>query len=234
LHDKNSLTFYENKGIMQLIITSDGSHTLYLPEMDEQYHSVNGAITESEYVYINMGFNYFPGKNPKVFEVGFGTGLNCLLTALQAEKSKRPTNYISIEKYPLEKYIIEELNYGNLISLEAKDIFNKIHNCKWNEFVPVSKYFNLYKIKGDLIDIDLNPFENCNVVYFDAFAPDKQPEMWTPEIFRKVYNIISPGGLLVTYSAKGEVRRQMAACGLEMERLPGPPGKNEMLRAIKR
>jgi tRNA U34 5-methylaminomethyl-2-thiouridine-forming methyltransferase MnmC len=219
---------------MQLIITSDGSHTLYLPEMDEQYHSVNGAITESEYVYINMGFNYFPGKNPKVFEVGFGTGLNCLLTALQAEKSKRPTNYISIEKYPLEKYIIEELNYGNLISLEAKDIFNKIHNCKWNEFVPVSKYFNLYKIKGDLIDIDLNPFENCNVVYFDAFAPDKQPEIWTPEIFRKVYNIISPGGLLVTYSAKGEVRRQMAACGLEMERLPGPPGKNEMLRAIKR
>jgi tRNA U34 5-methylaminomethyl-2-thiouridine-forming methyltransferase MnmC len=234
LHDKNSLTFYENKGIMQLIITSDGSHTLYLPEMDEQYHSVNGAITESEYVYINMGFSYFPGKNPKVFEVGFGTGLNCLLTALQAEKSKRPTNYISIEKYPLEKYIIEELNYGNLISLEAKDIFNKIHNCKWNEFVPVSKYFNLYKIKGDLIDIDLNPFENCNVVYFDAFAPDKQPEIWTPEIFRKVYNIISPGGLLVTYSAKGEVRRQMAACGLEMERLPGPPGKNEMLRAIKR
>jgi tRNA U34 5-methylaminomethyl-2-thiouridine-forming methyltransferase MnmC len=234
LHDKNSLTFYENKGIMQLIITSDGSHTLYLPEMDEQYHSVNGAITESEYVYINMGFSYFPGKNPKVFEVGFGTGLNCLLTALQTEKSKRPTNYISIEKYPLEKYIIEELNYGNLISLEAKDIFNKIHNCKWNEFVPVSKYFNLYKIKGDLIDIDLNPFENCNVVYFDAFAPDKQPEIWTPEIFRKVYNIISPGGLLVTYSAKGEVRRQMAACGLEMERLPGPPGKNEMLRAIKR
>jgi tRNA U34 5-methylaminomethyl-2-thiouridine-forming methyltransferase MnmC len=234
LHDKNSLTFYENKGIMQLIITSDGSHTLYLPEMDEQYHSVNGAITESEYVYINMGFNYFPGKNPKVFEVGFGTGLNCLLTALQAEKSKRPTNYISIEKYPLEKYIIEELNYGNLISLEAKDIFNKIHNCKWNEFVGVSEYFNLYKIKGDLIDIDLNPFENCNVVYFDAFAPDKQPEIWTPEIFRKVYNIISPGGLLVTYSAKGEVRRQMAACGLEMERLPGPPGKNEMLRAIKR
>lgn len=234
MHDKNSLTFYENKGIMQLIITSDGSHTLYLPEMDEQYHSVNGAITESEYVYINMGFSYFPGKNPKVFEVGFGTGLNCLLTALQAEKSKRPTNYISIEKYPLEKYIIEELNYGNLISLEAKDIFNKIHNCKWNEFVPVSKYFNLYKIKGDLIDIDLNPFENCNVVYFDAFAPDKQPEIWTPEIFRKVYNIISPGGLLVTYSAKGEVRRQMAACGLEMERLPGPPGKNEMLRAIKR
>lgn len=231
--DKNSLTFYENKGIMQIITTSDGSHTLYLPEMDEQYHSVNGALTESEYVYIDKGFKSFTGKNPTVFEVGFGTGLNCLLTVLQAEKSKRPTNYISIEKYPLEKNIIKELNYGNLISSEARDIFNKIHNCAWNEFVNISEYFNLYKIKGDLIDIDLNPFEHCDVIYFDAFAPDKQPELWTPDIFRKIFSITSPGGLLVTYSAKGEVRRQLAACGFEMERLPGPPGKNEMLRGIK-
>ncbi|KAF0237024.1 MAG: hypothetical protein FD181_2225 [Prolixibacteraceae bacterium] len=234
MHGKNSLTFYVNKGTMQIITTSDGSHTLYLPEINEQYHSINGAITESEYVYINMGFNYSPGKNPRVFEVGFGTGLNCLLTALQAEKSKRPTNYISIEKNPLEKKIIEKLNYGNLISLEAQSVFHKIHDCKWNEFVPVTEYFNLHKTEGDLIDIDLHPFENCDVIYFDAFAPDKQPELWTPDIFRKIYRIILPGGLLVTYSAKGEVRRQLATCGFEMERLPGPPGKNEMLRGIKK
>jgi len=218
---------------MQIITTSDGSHTLYLPEMDEQYHSVNGAITESEYVYLDKGFNYFPGKNPKVFEVGFGTGLNCLLTALQAEKSKRPTNYISIEKYPLENHIIKELNYGSLISLEAQNVFSKIHECKWNEIVNISEYFNLYKIKGDLIDIDLCSFEKCDIIFFDAFAPDKQPEMWTQQIFRKIYSVTSPGGILVTYSAKGEVRRQLATCGFEMERLPGPPGKNEMLRGIK-
>jgi len=219
---------------MQIITTSDGSHTLYLPEMDEHYHSVNGAIAESEYVYINKGFNYFPGKNPRVFEVGFGTGLNCLLTALQAAKNKRTTNYISIEKNPLKKNTIEELNYGNLISLEAQTVFNKIHQCKWNEFVSISKYFNLHKIKGDLIEIDLKPFENCDVIYFDAFAPDKQTEMWTPQIFEKIFSATSPGGILVTYSAKGEVRRQLGACGFEMERLPGPPGKNEMLRGIKK
>ena len=218
---------------MQIINTSDGSHTIYLPEMDEQYHSVNGAITESRYVYIDKGYNYHASKNPKVFEVGFGTGLNCLLTALQAEHFKRPTSYITIEKYPLHKDIIGQLNFGRLISKEARIVFEIIHASRWNEFVRVSKYFNLLKIKGDLIDVNLTQFENCDVIYFDAFGPDKQPEMWTPHIFRKIYSITSPKGLLVTYSAKGEVRRQLAASGFEMERLPGPPGKNEMLRGIK-
>lgn len=218
---------------MQIINTSDGSHTIYLPEMDEQYHSVNGAITESDFVYINKGYNYLESKNPKVFEVGFGTGLNCLLTALQAEQNKRPTLYITIEKYPLQKDIISQLNFGRLISEDARIIFEIIHSSKWNEVVHISEYFNLFKIKGDLIDINLTQFENCDVIYFDAFGPDKQPEMWTPHIFRKIYSITSPKGVLVTYSAKGEVRRQLAASGFEMERLPGPPGKNEMLRGIK-
>jgi tRNA U34 5-methylaminomethyl-2-thiouridine-forming methyltransferase MnmC len=218
---------------MQIITTSDGSHTLYLPEMDEQYHSVNGAITESRYVYIGKGYNYHKSENPKVFEVGFGTGLNCLLTALQAERDKRPTNYITIEKYPLEKAITSQLNFGSLISTNAQILFDKIHNCPWNENSYISEYFNLYKIKGDLIDINLTQFENCDVIYFDAFGPDKQPEMWTPQIFSNIYSATSPGGILVTYSAKGEVRRQLTACGFEMERLSGPPGKNEMLRGIK-
>lgn len=218
---------------MQLITTSDGSHTLYLPEMDEQYHSVNGAITESRYVYIGKGYNYHTNANPKVFEVGFGTGLNCLLTALQAERDTRPTLYFTIEKYPLGKAITSQLNFGSLISADAKMLFNKIHECPWNEIICISKYFNLYKIKGDLIDINLTQFENYDVIYFDAFGPDKQPEMWTPLIFNKIYSATSPAGILVTYSAKGEVRRQLTACGFEMERLSGPPGKNEMLRGIK-
>lgn len=218
---------------MLIINTSDGSHTIYLPEMDEHYHSVNGAITESNYVYIDKGYNYHASKNPKVFEVGFGTGLNCLLTALQSEHDKRTTIYITIEKYPLEKAITSQLNFGNLISANAHMLFDKIHKCPWNEIICISEYFNLLKIKGDLIDINLTQFENCDIIYFDAFGPDKQPEMWTPHIFRKIYSATSPGGILVTYSAKGEVRRQLAASGFEMERLPGPPGKNEMLRGIK-
>jgi len=218
---------------MRIINTSDGSHTIYLPEMNEQYHSVNGAITESTYVYIDKGYNFHVRKNPTVFEVGFGTGLNCLLTALQAAQDKRPTIYITIEKYQLPKNITDQLNFGRLISEDARIVFENIHACKWNEFVPISEYFNLFKINGDLIDINLTQFVNCDVIYFDAFGPDKQPEMWTPLIFRKIYSITSLKGVLVTYSAKGEVRRQLAACGFEMERLPGPPGKIQMLRGIK-
>lgn len=218
---------------MRIINTSDGSHTIYLPEMNEQYHSVNGAITESTYVYIDKGYNFHVSKNPTVFEVGFGTGLNCLLTALQAAQDKRPTIYITIEKYQLPKNITDQLNFGQLISEDARIVFENIHACKWNEVVPISEYFNLFKIKGDLIDINLTQFVNCDVIYFDAFGPDKQSEMWTPLIFRKIYSITSLKGVLVTYSAKGEVRRQLAACGFEMERLPGPPGKIQMLRGIK-
>jgi tRNA U34 5-methylaminomethyl-2-thiouridine-forming methyltransferase MnmC len=218
---------------MQIITTNDGSHTLYLPEIKEHYHSVNGAITESEYVYISNGYNFHKSQNPAVFEAGFGTGLNCLLTALQAEHDKRLTSYFAIEKFPLQKIITKQLNFGSLISENARLIFDKIHDCPWNEIYCVSEYFKLFKIEGDLIDINLTPFEKCDIIYFDAFGPDKQPEMWTPGIFRKIYSITSPGGLIVTYSAKGEVRRQLAACGFEMERLPGPPGKNQMLRGIK-
>jgi len=219
---------------MQIINTSDGSHTIYLPEMDEQYHSVNGAITESNYVYIDKGFNYLEIINPTVFEVGFGTGLNCLLTALQAEKDNRTTFYHTIEKYPLEKNITDQLNFGRLISTEAQVLFEKIHECGWNETVKISQNFYLKKIKADLTDYDFENHEKCNVIYFDAFGPDKQPEMWTPLIFSKISSATSTGGILVTYSAKGEVRRQLAVSGFEMERLAGPPGKNQMLRGIKK
>lgn len=219
---------------MQIINTLDGSHTIYLPEMDEQYHSVNGAITESNYVYIDKGYNFLNRKNPTVFEIGFGTGLNCLLTALQAEKDKRSTLYISVEKYPLDNSITEQLNFGQLISNEAQILYKKIHESRWNEVISLSQHFQLKKIKADLTNHNFDNIEKCDLIYFDAFGPDKQPEMWTPDIFRRIHSITSHQGVLVTYSAKGEVRRQLSASGFEMERLPGPPGKNQMLRGIKK
>lgn len=219
---------------MHILKTSDGSNTIYLPEINEHYHSVNGAVSESVYVYIEKGFLHHPDKNQKVFEVGFGTGLNCLLTALKAELFEKPTKYISIEKYPLEKTIIDQLNYGNHISDHARGIFEKIHDCIWNQEIQISEYFVLHKINGDLLNFNFNAIENCTVVYFDAFGPDKQPEMWSPLIFNNISSITSIGGIFVTYSAKGEVRRQLKACGFDMERLPGPPGKKEMLRGIKK
>jgi tRNA U34 5-methylaminomethyl-2-thiouridine-forming methyltransferase MnmC len=217
----------------QIMQTADGSKTLYLPAMNEQYHSVNGAFTESEYVFIEKGYLFHPAKNPVVFEVGFGTGLNCLLTAISAEKTQRPTTFFSIEKYPLENQWTESLNYGSLISGEAKEIFAALHSCEWGKTVQVSTCFSLHKIKADLTGADISEMGKIDVVYFDAFGPDKQPEMWVPAIFKKIYNQCSEGAVFVTYSAKGEVRRGLSATGFSMERLPGPPGKKEMLRGIK-
>lgn len=218
---------------LQIINTADGSQTLYIPEMDEQYHSVNGAITESNYVYIEKGYLFNKSKNPTVFEVGFGTGLNCLLTAILAEKQKRATIYYTIEKYPLDEKIIQQLKYGENISAEAQTLFEKIHTCKWNSPIQISQYFSLVKLQSDLLKDNLKEIKNCDVIYFDAFGPDKQPEMWQPLIFQKIYSITATNGVFVTYSAKGEVRRQLAKCGFVMKRLPGPPGKIQMLRGIK-
>ncbi len=218
---------------IEIINTSDGSQTLYLPEMEEQYHSVNGAVTEANYVYINRGYLHSESKNPVVFEVGFGTGLNCLLTAIKATELKRYTTYFSIEKYPLDEEIIQKLTYGEAISDEAGKLFHKIHTCQWNSPVEITKYFKLIKLHLDLTDTGLNIDEAFDVIYFDAFGPGKQPEMWQPEIFKKIYALTANSGIFVTYSAKGEVRRQLASCGYNMERLPGPPGKFQMLRGIK-
>lgn len=218
---------------LQIINTSDGFKTIYLPDLDEQYHSVNGAFTESNHVFLEMGYQFHKAVSPKVFEVGFGTGLNCLLTAIAAEKTKRNTKYISIEKFPLDESSIKQLNYGEKISLDAKILFEKIHACKWNETVQISKYFQLKKLKSDLIKNDISEIKNCDIIYFDAFGPDKQPEIWKPDIFQKIFISTARNGIFVTYSAKGEVRRQLTACGYKMERIPGPPGKIQMLRGIK-
>jgi tRNA U34 5-methylaminomethyl-2-thiouridine-forming methyltransferase MnmC len=217
----------------KVIDTADGSKTLFIPQMDEQYHSVNGAITESEYVYLNKGYCHNTSIKPVVFEVGFGTGLNTLLTAQWAEKQKRETTYISIEKYPLNKELIDQLNYGKLISANAENIYQKIHEAAWGEEINISDYFKLLKIEGDLTNYQFQFEKKFDIVYFDAFGPDKQAEMWDPEIFKRIYLASAQKSVFVTYSAKGEIRRQLQNCGYTMERLPGPPGKRQMLRGTR-
>jgi len=220
--------------IYTLIETADGSKTIFIPEMNEQYHSVNGAITESEYVFVNNGFTFRQKKDPVIFEAGFGTGLNALLTAINAEKNNRLTTYYAIEKYPLAGEIIKTLAYGDIISNEAINIYEKIHSCEWGKTVQISPCFYIHKINADLIEFSVNSIPMFDIIYFDAFGPDKQPEIWTPEIFQKIYTNCSPGAVFVTYSAKGEIRRQLANVGFEIERLSGPPGKKHMLRGIKK
>lgn len=213
--------------------TADGSSTFYLPEMDEQYHSMNGAVTESRHIFLDMGFEYHPVRNPVVFEVGFGTGLNALVTAIRAGASRRKVFYITMEKYPLDIQLISELNYGHLFPEGGYELFASIHECGWDVRVNVTPFFEIYKMKIDFTSPDWELPQKSDVIYFDAFGPDKQLEMWTSENLLRLYHCMNPGGVLVTYSAKGEVRRRLQKAGFRTERLPGPPGKKEMLRGIK-
>lgn len=218
---------------LQIKTTGDGSATLFLPELNEQYHSLNGAVTESNHVFLTNGYHFHPSKNPVVFEVGFGTGLNCLLTAMQAQSQQRPTFYITIENFPLEQKIVNQLKYGSLVQGNGIQLFKRIHDCEWNIPAKISPWFTLLKVKSDFTSEAWTLPRKTDIIFFDAFGPDKQPEMWTEDIFFRLFNNCNEGGVIVTYSAKGEVRRRMVNAGFKVERLPGPPGKKEMLRGIK-
>ena len=205
--------------------TADGSHTLFLAEMDEHYHSVNGAIQESNHVYIDAGFNQCRKEEViYVLELGFGTGLNALLTALQAEQRGVQVFYTGLEKFPLPQTITEQLNYSEA----DKALYQTLLQADWETPVQVNPYFNLHKIQTDFNDFDFSG--KYDVVYYDAFAPDKQPEVWSQELFDTIYNSMNPEGILTTYCAKGNIRRMMQQSGFTVERIPGPPGKREMLR----
>lgn len=213
---------------MEIQLTSDGSSTIYLPEMDEHYHSVNGAIQESTHVYISAGFNECRKTSITVLEMGFGTGLNALLTAIEAEKRHLDITYITIEKFPLNEEIINQLNYSDL----DHSLFKAIHQAEWEKEIEISPHFHLRKVKIDFSEYLFS--ENYDVVYYDAFAPDKQADVWSQDLFDKIFRQMNPNGILTTYCAKGAVRRMMKMAGFEVERIPGPPGKREMLRARKK
>lgn len=219
----------------QLITTSDGSHTLFVPELGEHYHSVHGAVQESMHVFIKHGLEAIAaGDGPlHIFEMGLGTGLNLLLTALQP--LERPVHYVSVEAYPVSTEEAASLNYGNLFvdHPEAATLLKTIHTLPWNKPKELKPNFTLHKIHAKLAEIAWPTLPHFNLVYFDAFAPDAQPGLWTEEVFQAIYNQLAPGGLLVTYCAKGSVRRALKSAGFSIEKLPGPPGKREMTRATK-
>jgi tRNA U34 5-methylaminomethyl-2-thiouridine-forming methyltransferase MnmC len=221
----------DKEPIRQIMVTGDGSHTLWLPEMEEYYHSHFGALTESEHIFINAGLRYCKEDNLRILEIGFGTGLNALLTAIEAGETKKTIYYYSIEKYPLDPEIIASLNYSELKGKTGAALFRLIHSAPWNTRVAVSDFFTLEKVKGDLIT-DALPGD-FDLVYFDAFGPDKQPEMWSDGIFSKIAFASHQGTVFVTYSAKGNLKRSLRANGFDVEHLPGPPGKRCITRAIK-
>lgn len=250
--------------------TADGSATLYVPELDEHYHSVKGAFTESQHIFIDMGLKACADPNPHILEVGFGTGLNALLTLLEAERSDRTVHYTGLELYPLPWETVSRLGYVSFLSdghfmndarlsngeqpaMNGKQVaqwFEALHAAPWEEETKITPHFTLHKVQTDFTndeglttngehpDLNAQPLPHSSsalhrysLVYFDAFAPEKQPEMWTQELFDRLHVSMKEGGVLTTYCAKGAVRRMLQAAGFVVERLPGPPGgKREILR----
>jgi tRNA U34 5-methylaminomethyl-2-thiouridine-forming methyltransferase MnmC len=202
-----------------------------VPRLGENYHSIHGAVQESEYIFIKNGFDFLTNNPLHIFEVGLGTGLNALLTAARSMEGKREVFYTSIEKYPLEDDLLFSLNHHRYAGIKGQELFNRIHSSPWEEFAQVCPNFNLKKVKGDIASF--NPDGLFDLIYFDAFGPDKQPEVWTREVFNTISRVTRPNGILVTYSCKGEVKRHLAACGFDVSLLPGPPGKRHVTRAIK-
>lgn len=246
--------------------TEDGSATLFVPELNEYYHSVKGARTESQHIFIDMGLKASAAIRPRILEIGFGTGLNALLTLETAGQEKRAVHYTGIELYPLSWEEVDVLNYSD------HPLFKELHTAPWDTDVNITPYFTLHKIQGDVNKVisgerlgisverleisverlgisdkspinhsslianplSLTPNPYFDLVYFDAFAPEKQPEMWSEELFRNIYACMNANGILTTYCAKGVIRRLLQAVGFTVERLPGPPGgKREILRATK-
>lgn len=226
----------------EIIITSDGSSTIHLPDWNEQYHSKHGAIQETNHVFMKHGLLFLNAeldsvshkkkKQISILEIGFGTGLNCFITYLQAKKLNIAIDYVGVEAYPVSKEEVKLMNYVDELKASKQQlIFDTIHKVSWEEKHQINTNFNLTKRKQFFEDInDENVFD---LIYFDAFGARNQPELWTESIFQKMYTALKINGVLTTYSAKGSVRRVMQKVGFKVERLEGPPGKREMLRAVK-
>ncbi len=217
---------------MKLVKTEDGSSSVFIPVLEEYYHSKYGAVTESMHIFIERGLRFMNQsiENINILEIGFGTGLNAFLTFIESQKSLIKINYTAIEAFPLAYSLISQLNYTQFFGY--RNIFKNLHTAGWNKFCMISDNFSLLKLKTDLLEYQPH-LDIFDLVYFDAFAPQKQSELWTIQVFEKINRAMKMNAMLVTYSTKGSVKRNLISCGFSIELLPGPKGKREILRARK-
>ncbi len=217
----------------RIIITRDGSTSIAIPALNVTYRSIHGAISESRHVFIWSGLHALSWNWPlRIFEMGFGSGLNALMTLLEADRARKQVFYTAIDQLQLAAGEVAQLNYCQKLDQVAYDpLFRKMHDCEWNQEERISPFFLLKKVRADLLHYSAGQL--FDLIYYDAFAPSAQPDLWTQPVFERLFRFLANGGILVTYCSKGEVRRAMQAAGFEIEKLPGPPGKREMLRARK-
>ncbi len=216
----------------EIIQTADGSTTIHLPDWDENYHSKHGAIQEAQHVFIKNGLTLFGNKSISLLEIGFGTGLNAFITFLEGKKLNQKIEYVGIEAHPISEGEVALMNYvDQLDAASEKEIFAKMHSCSWEIQHQLSSKFSLTK-RQQFFDT-IEDCQKFDLIYFDAFGYRVQPELWSTEIFKKMYTALKPKGILVTYAARGVVKRSMIEVGFSVEKLEGPPGKREMFRATK-
>jgi tRNA U34 5-methylaminomethyl-2-thiouridine-forming methyltransferase MnmC len=213
-----------------IVETSDGSKTIHLPEWNESYHSKHGAVQEALHVFIESGLKQFDQAEIRILEIGFGTGLNCMLSLETSSILDRKIIYTGLEAFPVNNEELSQLAYYSLAEIKSSEqVINQIHNSPWEEFVEISSNFQLKKVQQELSNYQPEK-ASFDLIYFDAFGPRVQPQMWTLDIFKKLFSSLSPNGVFVTYCAKGQVRRDLIEAGFQVEKIPGPPGKREMLR----
>ncbi len=218
----------------EIITTEDGSKTIHLPEINESYHSTHGALQEAIHVFIKSGWDEIKTNEVNILEIGFGSGLNAIITLIAGQNESKKVNYTGLEAFPLSKEEVELLKYIELEDIAAyKKEYQLLHTAKWDESVEITEQFILRKVERKMEDF-IPEKETFNLIYFDAFGPRVQPYMWTIGVLRKMYDALSTDGVFVTYCAKGDVRRNLISLGFEVEKIPGPPGKREMLRAKKK
>ena len=216
----------------EIIKTLDGSTTIHLEEWNESYHSKHGAIQEAKHVFIKNGLSLFERNPVSILEIGFGTGLNAFITFLESEEKQQNINYVGVEAYPIDASEVLAMNYVQELEAESfSEVFKKMHESEWNQEVEINSRFSLTKRKQFFDEID--DLEIFDLIYFDAFGYRVQPELWSTEIFQKMYNSLKLNGVLVTYAARGVVKRSMIEVGFTVEKLAGPPGKREMFRPFK-
>jgi tRNA U34 5-methylaminomethyl-2-thiouridine-forming methyltransferase MnmC len=212
-------------------VTNDGSTTIHLPEWNESYHSKHGAIQEAYHVYIKNGLSLFKGNSVSVMEIGFGTGLNAFITFLEALNKNQVIDYVGVEAYPIAIEEALQMNYSEQIDESQSALFEQLHNSQWNTKVQIANHFTL--TKREQFFKDINDIASFDLIYFDAFGFRVQPELWSEEIFKLMFKALNPNGILVTYACRTSIKNAMLSAGFSVKKLPGAPGKREMLHATK-